>query len=689
MKLFIAEKPSVAKAIAAELGAAKKGDGYIECGREKVTWCFGHMLEQAGPDEYTPDDVPTRDKGRKIWRVEELPIIPDEWILKPKEDAKKQIRIIGRLIKSATQIVNAGDPDREGQLLVDALLEHFNNKKPVIRYWSNAIDSVSVQRALANMKDNREYHGFSDAAEGRGKADWLMGMNLSRAYTLRAQRGGSRALLTVGRVQTPTLALVVTRDREIESFKAVPFHTVHAEIQHSNGVFGVSWKAKDDQRGLDPEGRLVDTSVANALVESLNGKPGLISEYKQEAKKQHHPLTFSLSGMTALASKRFGYSAEEVLKTCQSLYETHKLTTYPRTDCAYLPESQFADAPDVLAAIKAVNPSLIFRIDEADTRIRSRTWNDKKVSAHHGMIPTMHRGDLSKLNDQERNIYDLVVRAYLAQFYPVHEFISTTVTLSVENEVFRAKGRFVTKSGWHDVYWDGVDGDDKDQDEESQLLPKMSEGDAITCKQAVRRDAKTKPPARFTEGTLITAMVNIHRFVTDPQHKKMLREGDGIGTEATRASIISELKRRNYLEAKGKQIISTTLGRSMIEALPEVVKSPVLTALYERMLQSVESGKTELATFIAKQEAFIREQVAKANDGAVAIAGGKDAVTVSDVFKCMSCGAGLSRRPPAKKKGHFWWGCTKFPTCKQTYTDVKGRPNYSKGRNNTDKDESL
>lgn len=235
----------------------------------------------------------------------------------------------------------------------------------------------------------------------------------------------------------------------------------------------------------------------------------------------------------------------------------------------------------------------------------------------------MHKGDLNKLNDKERNIYDLVVRAYLAQFYPIHEFMSTTVTVDVEGETFSAKGKVVTKSGWHDVYLDNSDDDDSDQDDESQSLPKMGQGDAITCGQAARRDAKTKPPARFTEGTLITAMVNIHRFVTEPEHKKMLREGDGIGTEATRASIISELKRREYLETKGKQIISTTLGRSMIDALPEVVKSPVLTSLYERMLQSVESGKADLAAFIAKQEAFIRDQVAKANDGAVAIAGGK------------------------------------------------------------------
>ena len=682
MRLFIAEKPSVAKAIAAELGVTSRKDGYLVCGEDQVTWCFGHMLAQAEPDEYLADAVPLRDGDRKVWRIEDLPIIPDKWILQPKDEVKKQLQIIGRLLRSAAQIVNAGDPDREGQLLVDELLAYFNNRQPVLRYWSNAIDPISVQRALTSMRDNRTFYGLAEAAEGRSKADWLIGMNLSRAYTLRAQRGGSRALLTVGRVQTPTLALVVARDREIEAFKAVPFHTIRADIQHPAGVFQAVWKTGEDQSGLDSDGRLTDTVVANALIEALSGQSGSVSQYQQEARQQKHPLTFSLSGLTALASKRFGYSAEDVLKTCQSLYEVHKLTTYPRTDCAYLPESQFADAPEVLAAIKAINPGLAAIVDGADLDIRSRTWNDQKVSAHHGMIPTMHRGDLSQLNDKERHIYDLIVRAYLAQFYPIHEFMHTTVVVEIGGELFSARGSVVTRSGWHDVY---LDDDDNDQDDKSQALPVMSEGDAIICQQVVRKDTMTKPPARFTEGTLITAMVNIHRFVTDPQHKKLLREGDGIGTEATRAAIISELKRRHYLELKGKQIVSTQLGRSVTDVFPEVVKSPVLTALYERMLRSVESGKTDLADFMARQESFIRDQVAKANDGSVAIAGDKDAILVSEVFKCLVCGTGLSRRASSGKKG-YWWGCAGFPSCKQAYPDVKGRPNYNKGHHKADKE---
>ena len=685
MRLFIAEKPSVAKAIAGELGVTGKGDGFIECGQDKITWCFGHMLEQAGPDEYTAEDVPcSPTTGKKLWRVEDLPIIPTNWIMRPRDDAKQQLAVIGKLLKTASEVVNAGDPDREGQLLVDEVLVHFNSSKPVRRFWVNAQDSVSVQRGLAALKDNTTYHGFGAAAQARGRADWLIGMNLSRAYTLRAQRGGSRVLLTVGRVQTPTLAIVVARDREIEAFKPIPFHTIQAQIQHANGSFVARWEAKEEQTGIDAEGRLVDTAVVNALTEALTGKPGRITEYKQEAKKKAHPRAYSLSDITLVASNKFGYTAAEVLEICQSLYE-HKLTSYPRTDCNFLPESQHADAPRVLAAVKHVNPGLAGLVDGTDAAIKSKTWDDSKITAHHGIIPTMHQGSAAGLSDKERSIYDLIVRAYLAQFYPVYEYMSNVVGVDVSGETFRASGQVVTRNGWRDVYTvdeadEGDDGGDKDASD-SQTLPPMKQSDDVACLKATRNDSKTKPPARFTEGTLQRAMENIHKFVSEAEHKKMLRDGDGIGTSATRASIISELKRREFLETKGKQIISTTLGRSLVDALPEVVKSPVLTALYERMLKGIEQGTSEQDAFIAKQEQFIRDQVTKANTGSVSIAGGKEAPKVSELHKCVACGTGLSRRASTKKKGLFWWGCSNYPTCNQTYPDLKGKPDYNKGKN--------
>lgn len=678
-RLFIAEKPSVAKAIASELGVTGKRDGFIECGTDKVTWCFGHMLSQAEPDEYTSDDVPIHTStGKKIWRIDELPIIPKKWIMVPRDEAKQQLAIIGCLLKEAIQIVNAGDPDREGQLLVDEILHYFNCNKPVLRFWVSAQDSVTVKRGLTSLKDNASYHGLASAAQARGRADWLIGMNFSRAYTLSAQRGGSRALLTVGRVQTPTLCLVVTQDREIEAFKPIPYHTLRAAIKHEGGLFVALWCAKEDQAGLDSEGRLINTIIANALVESVSNQPGQLIDYTQKAKKKSHPRTYSLSDITLLASNKFGYSASDVLDICQSLYETHKLTSYPRTDCAFLPESQHADAKHVLEAIKHVYPALAALVDGADLSMKSKTWDDSKITAHHGIIPTMHKGSMAALSTEERNIYDLIVRAYLAQFYPIHEYLSTSVAIDVAGERFETSGKVVTRNGWLEVYSeiDEEEGDKGNEVTDNQTLPPMKNGDAIHCIKASRQDAKTKPPSRFTEGTLIRAMENIHKFVVDSEHKKLLRDGDGIGTSATRASIISELKRRAFLELKGKQIISTTLGRSMIDALPEVVKSPVLTALYERMLLGIEQGNLDVDSFVKKQEIFIREQITKANEGALKIAGKKETQNVSEIYKCKACGNGMIRRT-SKKLGHYFWSCSGFPSCESTCPDMKGRPNYS------------
>lgn len=621
MRLLIAEKPSLARAIAAELGISRRGEGFIECGDSTVTWCFGHLLEQAEPDAYTPDDVPRTASGRKQWRQQDLPILPYTWIQCPRPDTKHQLAVIGRLLKAATDVIHAGDPDREGQLLVDEVIEHFRSKRRVRRLWISAQDSVSVRRGLEDLRDNRNYAGMAAAARARQRADWLIGMNLSRAYTLRAQRGGSNALLTVGRVQTPTLALVVARDREMEAFKPRPYHTIEAHFEHPAGTFVATWKAKEDQSGLDEEGRLVDSRVANTIVASVAAQPGSIASYVKDPKKKPPPICFALSDITVLASQRFGYSAEQVLHACQALYETHKLTSYPRTDCGYLPEVQHADASALLAAIRNVNPELAPLVGRADPTIKSPAWNDAKVTAHHGIIPTMHRGIRSALSDQERNVYELIVRRYIAQFYPAHEYLQTRVSVDVAGHEFAATGKTVTCEGWRAVdHWDADEengGDDVTK--RNQALPAMHPHDAVTCAKAERKDSRTKPPARFTEGSLVRAMEQIHKWVEDPELKKLLREGDGIGTAATRAAILSDLKRRAFLASQGKHIVSTALGRALIDVLPEAVKSPALTALYERMLKQIELGQFDADVFLERQAAFVRERVAHAAAGAVTL----------------------------------------------------------------------
>ncbi|HIF0302654.1 TPA: DNA topoisomerase 3 [Legionella pneumophila] len=671
MRLFIAEKPSVAGALAQELGVTGKEEGYIECGTDKITWCFGHMLELAEPDEYTANNVPRHPKtDKKIWRVDELPIIPETWIIKPKNEAKKQLKIIGQLLKEASLIVNAGDSDREGQLLIDEVLEYFNNQKPVVRFWVSAHDSISLQRGLASMKDNAHYKGLRLAALNRSRADWLIGMNLSRAYTLSARRGGSHILLTVGRVQTPTLALVVARDREIEAFKSKDYYTIKTAFQIGNHAFLATFHADEDQEGLDSEGRLVDPVIANQIINQVTGHTGIITQYTEEHKKKNHPRAYSLSDITLSASQQWGYTASEILDACQSLYETHKFTSYPRTDCGFLPESQLNDAPKILEALKQVNPELIALIERCDTSIKSNTWDDSKVGAHYGIIPTQHTGSRARLNEKEQAIYGLIVRAYLAQFYPLHEYLSTTVQIEVNGITFKTSGKTIIHNGWREVYATA----DEEEPGEHQNLPAMKLNDAATCLKATRIDAKTKPPARFSEGTLQRAMENIHRYIEEKEYKKMLKEGDGIGTSATRASIISELKRRDFLETKGRTIISTSLGKSTIDALPEVVKSPILTAINERILKDMEEDETLSMGFIERQTLFVREWVKKANGTAIRISGNKNALTISNQYICSVCGKGLVRRPG--KKG-FWWSCSAYPQCKESYPDAKGKPAYT------------
>lgn len=358
--------------------------------------------------------------------------------------------------------------------------------------------------------------------------------------------------------------------------------------------------------------------------------------------------------MTVLASRKWGYSADQVLDLCQSLYETHKLTTYPRTDCAFLPESQFADAPQILETLKGLVPHMAELIDGADPKIKSKTWSDAKVTAHHGIIPTTASVDMSKLSPAERNIHELVVRYYLAQFYPAHEFKSTDIELDVDGELFKASGKVITKNGWMDALGQGKTAEDSDEDDaKEQSLPVMKADDAIGCVKASRVDSNTKAPARLNEGSLVLMMQNIHKYIDDDEHRKLLKEGDGIGTNATRAGIIKELKERGFLEVKGKSLISTKLGRSIIDAFPEVVKSPVLTAMYERRLKAIEEGDGDAAEFIRQQEDLVRKQVANANHGSVKIAGAKQAAVVSTVHMCKECKKGLIRRAGKKPNTHF------------------------------------
>lgn len=605
MRLFIAEKPSVAKAIVAELGCVTRGDGFITCkDGSVVTWCFGHLLEQAEPDAYLPDDVPRTKKGSKVWRFEDLPIYPKNWKLLPKNDkgVKKQLATIGKLLKKASLVVHAGDPDREGQLLVDEVLEHFRYTGRVQRFWVSAQDSASIRKGLTNLRDNETFDGMRLAALGRSRADWLLGMNLSRAYTLARQAQGKKELIAVGRVQTSTLALVAKRDVAIRDFKPVPYFVIKARLGGGK-PFTAVWEPEESQAGIDEQKRLVDRCIAAALQQRLKAVgQATVVRCSRTPKKIAQPKAFSLADIQLGASNQFGFSAEKTLNLCQSLYETHKATSYPRTDCSFLPESQYADAKNVLAAIAKTMPPLAGLVAKCDCSIQSPTWNDKKITAHHGIIPTQQATDGSKFSDDERKIYRLIAERYLSNFLPAHEYLACSIELRIATERFSAKGRLVTKPGWKVV----TSAADEDKaDDEGQALPELKSGLQLPVSGIDCEEERTKPPAAFTEGTLIRAMENIHQAVNDPQSKKFLKEGDGIGTPATRAAIIAELKRKKYLEVKGKKIVATELGLHLLQVVPDVMKNPVLTALFERILREVEAGNVPLDVFIEKQKQLV------------------------------------------------------------------------------------
>lgn len=665
MRLYIAEKPSMGLEIAKCLpGPLRRGDGFIETGGGIVTWGFGHILRQAEPHEY--------EEKYKKWRAEDLPIVPQTWKLLVENSCTKQFGIVKGLIARADEIVHAGDPDREGQLLIDEVLDYVGNTKPVKRILLNALDEKSIREANEDLRDNRDFAPLKESALARARADWLIGMNLSRAYTLAARRAGHDMTLPVGRVKTPTLALVVRREREIKAFHPVAHYVIKAEFRHANGTFTALWKPEEEQPGLDSEGRLVDKGTAEAkLAAFAAGGEGKIVAYAKTRKEEPPRLPFSLSSLQVLAGRRFGYEPQQVLDTVQQLYEK-KLTSYPRSDCEYLPKNQLSAAKTILANLAdGAEPQLAAWAREADDSLRSRAWNDKKITAHHAIIPTTVRADMTKLSPMERNIYFLIAQVYLAQFYPAQVYDQTKVGILYADEKFSASGRVVQAMGWKALYG-GKHADQGDKEEEKEegtaSLPAMRKGDAVAYGGGRMEEKQTKPPQRFTPATLLAAMKDIHKYVKDAEAKKRLRAVSGIGTEATRAAIIDDLIRRQFLKAQGKkkQLIPQPPAELLIDALPDDMTYPDKTAVWEDELHAMAAGEGDMVDFLAEQVEFARRLCGMALGAAMKTTG---------TYPCPRCHQGVLVKRHGKK-GDFW-GCTNFPRCRMTCDDREGQPDLA------------
>ena len=659
MRLYIAEKPSMARELAAFLKNPQRGKGFIKTAGGIVTWLFGHVLQQVEPDAYDPK--------YKRWRAEDLPIVPKDWKLEINPSTVQQFQIVKDLISKADEIIHAGDPDREGQLLVDEVLDFLGNKKPVKRILLNALDETSIRRANADLRDNAEFFNLKQSALARSRADWLIGMNLSRAYTLAARRLGHQDLvLPIGRVKTPTLALVVRREREIKNFKPVDFFKIKATFEHSNGKFLAQFKPSKkilDLPAFDNEGRLIDKKFAEELVKKFSTAPldGKIFSYKTTEKKEAQPLPFSLSSLQVAAGKAFGYTPQQVLDAAQSLYEK-KLTSYPRSDCEFLPTTQFKDAKWILKNLsRSTDDSLKNLAAHANPTIKSRAWNDKKISAHHAIIPTQKPLD-RQLPEIEFNVYNLIAKNYAVQFYPPHVYDETVVEVKYKGEIFSARGKVIKQIGWREFY---VAPKTKADDETESLLPQMKTGDDVKYKKSELKKGVTKPPARFTSSTLVQGMKDIHKYVKNPEAKKQLKDVYGIGTEATRAAIIDDLTKRGFLKVTKKILYPTEKAYLLIDALPDAMTYPDATAIWEDKLHSMSEGDGTLEDFLAGQIKFTSELCEAATSANFAEAEG--------VFKCPNCGSALVKRNG--KNGEFW-GCSAYPKCRTSFDDKNGAPDF-------------
>lgn len=581
MKLYIAEKPSLGRAIAAVLpGPQKKEEGLIRCGGDQVvSWCIGHLLEQVEPDTYNP--------AFKQWRLEHLPILPDQWQLKPRKGVSKQLSVLRKLVKSADQIIHAGDPDREGQLLVDEVIEFLkvpaSKKSQVQRLLISDLNPDAVRRALKRLKSNREFVPLSVSALARSRADWLFGINMTRALTVKGRSAGYNGVLSVGRVQTPVLGLVVQRDAEIDAFVPKPYYEVDAHLLTENGErFKARWQPSEAcARYQDEEGRVLSKALAENVVSRITGQPAKLLSDERKTGQQAVPLPYNLSALQIDCAKRFGLNAQQVLDAAQALYEKHNLITYPRSDCRYLPAEHFAEGAKVTQAVARTQPELAAAVQNADLGFKSKAWNDKKVEAHHAIIPTSKAASAERLSRAELQVYSQVARQYLMQFYPPCRYADRRVEVEIAGGLFVAKVRQILDPGWKALL-----GKEAEDEAEGQL-PVLKPGEPLHCERGELLEKMTQPPKAFTDSSLLAAMTGIARFVQDAELRKVLRDTDGLGTEATRAGIIELLFRRGFLQRQGKQIHATAAGKALIAALPDDLSRPDMTAHWESQLDAI------------------------------------------------------------------------------------------------------
>jgi len=583
--LVLTEKPSVAKDIARVLGCKRNGNGCIIGDKYIVTWALGHLVTLADPEAY--------DNKYKTWRMEDLPMLPKHMKLVVIGQTSKQFKAVSSLLNSAEvdKVVIATDAGREGELVARWIIQKANCRKPMLRLWISSQTDKAIREGFASLKPASQYDNLYKSAQCRAEADWLVGLNVSRALTCK-----HNAQLSAGRVQTPTLAMIVKREEEILKFRPKDYFTVKADF----GGYSALYKDSRNQA------RFFDAAAAQAIADDVRDKRGVLSEVKKVYRFKAPPAAYDLTELQRDANKKYGYSAKQTLSLMQSLYETHKLLTYPRTDSRYITKDVAATLPERLKAV-AVGPYKDF----ANAVLRSKPIetkyivNDSKVTDHHAIIPTEQYVDLNKLSREERHIYDLVVRRFLAVLSAPFEYDEMQVKITVGKHNFYTKGQSVKSAGWKALYDSSLNEDEDDGDDvKSQQLPALSQGMAAIPKDVRICAGKTTPPARYNEATLLTAMENPTGQVDDGSLKDALKNAGGLGTPATRADIIEKLFDSFCVERRGREIIPTSKGKQLIEIVPPDLKSAALTAKWEQRLALIAKGSANDRQYVEEMRGY-------------------------------------------------------------------------------------
>jgi DNA topoisomerase-3 len=600
--LIIAEKPSVARDIARVLHCTRSQDGVIEGDKYIVTWGLGHLVTLADPEDYDPK--------YKEWKMENLPMMPEKFKLEVIKQTGKQYRVVKTQIhrNDVNEIIIATDAGREGELVARLILEKAGSKKPTKRLWISSVTDKAIKEGFANLKDGHQYDNLYDAAMCRAEADWLVGINATRALTCKYN-----AQLSCGRVQTPTVAIIAKREEEIKNFLPRPYYGITAKCQNPSLTF--TWREEGSKSY-----RSFDKSRVEALLSKMKEeKEGLVIDVKSVPKKTYSPQLYDLTELQRDANRRFNYSAKETLNIMQRLYENHKVLTYPRTDSRYLSSDIVPSIKERLEAC-SVGPyrKLAGRLINKKIEAKPSFVDDKKVSDHHAIIPTEQFVQMDHMTIDERKIYDLVVRRFLAVLYPPFEYEQTEILVDIGGENLVARGKTVKTSGWREVYEDQAEEEDETELKE-QNLPQVKKGDHLLSLTLLLTEGKTKPPAPFNEATLLTAMENPVSYMEtkDKDMAKALGETGGLGTVATRADVIEKLFSSFLLEKKGKDIYITSKAKQLLTLVPEDLKKPELTADWEMKLSEIARGTRKRATFMKDIRQYSEELIheIKAGEG--------------------------------------------------------------------------